>query len=200
MATFDNPLLDVLSVPLGDLISSVGRGIADAQRDLDAGSLAALQEIYGSSEGLFHELQRIGYRPTWYHIPEAEGEIQVALTVSGEQHSTGTNTTGLGRSKVKIYAAPIDAGYTSRFNFTLQAASRVKFRIVPVPPSSAAEAMQVVPALIGLPVSEARARLTLLAISGNVAAGTADTAIVSAQDPGPGSILPPGGSVRIETG
>jgi len=32
---------------------------------------------------LFRELQRIGYRPTWYHIPEAEGQIQVALSVAG---------------------------------------------------------------------------------------------------------------------
>jgi hypothetical protein len=101
---------------------------------------------------------------------------------------------------VKIYAAPVDAGYASRFNFTLQAASRVKFRIVPVPPSSAAEAMQVVPALVGMPVSDARARLTLLGISGNVAAGTADTALVTEQDPAAGSILAPGGSVSIETG
>jgi hypothetical protein len=200
MATFDTTVLDALSVPLGDLISSVGRGIAEAQRDMDAASIAALQDIYISTEGLFHELQRIGYRPTWYHIPEAEGEISVALTVSGQQQTTGAGTPIVGRSKVKIYAAPVDAGYASRFNFTLQAASRVKFRIVPVPPSSAAEAMQVVPALVGMPVSDARARLTLLGISGNVAAGTADTALVTEQDPAAGSILAPGGSVSIETG
>ena len=46
----DDELLDVLSAPLGDLIASVGRGVADAQRALDAASLEALREIYGSDE------------------------------------------------------------------------------------------------------------------------------------------------------
>ena len=195
MATFDPTLLDSLSVPIGDLIASVGQGVADAQRAMDAASIAALRDVYESSEGLLHELQRIGYRPNWYHIPEAEGEIQVALTISG-QDSTGANAAVAGRSNVKLYATPIDAGYSSRFNFTLQAASRVRFRIVPVPPSNAAEALQVVPALVGIKVSEARDRLNLLGIIADVG-GAADTDVVSVQEPEPGSILPPGGSVKI---
>jgi hypothetical protein len=197
MATFDNNPLDALSLPLGDLISSVGRGVADAQRDMDVASVSALQAIYESDEDFFRELQRIGYRPIWYHIPEAESEIQVALTVSGDQ-STTQGTTPAGRSKVKLYAAPIDAGYTSRFNFTLQASSSLKFRIVPIPPSAAAESIKVVPSLVGLTVADARARLTLLGIAANL--GTAaDTAVVSTQDPAAGSILAPNALVTIHT-
>lgn len=197
MATFDNSPLDALSLPLGDLIASVGRGVADAQRDMDVASVSALQAIYESDEGFFRELQRIGYRPIWYHIPEAESEIQVALTVSGDQSTTQGTTPG-GRSKVKLYAAPIDAGYTSRFNFTLQASSSLKFRIVPIPPSAAAESIKVVPSLIGLTVADARARLALLSIGADL--GTAaDTAVVSAQDPAAGSILAPNALVTIHT-
>lgn len=203
MATFDvKPLLDSLSLPLGDLIASVGRGVADAQREMDAGSISALQEVYARGDGLFLELQRIGYRPTWYHIPEAEGDLQIALTVSGQETSGSTpggSTPAATASRIKLYAAPVDAGYASRFGFSVQASSRVKFRIVPVPASSGAEALQVVPALVGLTMGEARARLGLLNISGTFPeAGTDDTAVTS-QDPAAGTLLSSGGSVTVGT-
>jgi PASTA domain len=195
MAAFETPAVDVLSVPLGDLIASVGRGVADAQREMDAASIALLQEVYSSSEGLLNELQRIGYRPNWYHIPEAQGDIQVALTVTGEQSTSGPPAAG--RPRVKMYAAPIDAGYTARFNFTVQAASRVTFRIVPVPPSSAAESVRVVPSLVGLSISQAQSLLTLLGIPVNIGS-TPPTAVVTGQNPPAGSILPPDGSVSLQ--
>ena len=195
MPTFNNNVLDALSVPLGDLIASIGRGVAEAQRAMDTASLAALRDIYESDEGLFRELQRIGYRPTWYHIPEAEGQIQVALSVSGDTTTSSPGTP----SRVKLYAAPLDAGYTSRFNFNLEASSSVKFRIVPVPPSTAAEGMQVVPSLIGLSLGEARSRLALLGIAATLP-DAASTAIVATQTPPAGTLLATGEGVTVGTG
>lgn len=196
MATFDNrSLLDALSAPLGELISSVGRGVADAQRELDAASIATLREIYESDDDLFRELQRIGYRPTWYHIPEAEGEIQMALTVTGD----GTTASPAPASRrLKLYAAPMNAGYTSRYDFKMEASSRIKFRIVPVPPSGPAEALLVVPALVGLTLAEARSRLELLRIPHQAAAGAELTKTVTKQTPTPGSILAEGQEVTLE--
>ena len=182
MATIPKDLLDVLSVPVGDLVASVGRGIADAQRAMDAASLAALRDVYESNEGFARELQRIGYRPTWYHIPEAESEIQVALTVSGEASSSGAP------SKIRLYAAPVDAGYAARFNYSLQASSRLKFRVVPVPPSNVAEALQVMPSLVGLSLGEARARLALLDIAAALPEGASST-VVTTQTPAAGTLL-----------
>lgn len=194
----DDELLDVLSAPLGDLIASVGHGIADAQRALDAASLAALREIYGSDEDFFRELQAIGYRPTWYHIPEAEGDIQIALSVSGTETTTPSVGRLTTRANIKLYAAPVDAGYTSRYNFTLTASSRLKFRVVPVPPSSAAEAIRVVPSLVGLQLGEARARLSLLGIAAAHPDADSD-AVVKTQTPAPGTILGPEESVAVTT-
>lgn len=190
-------VLDALSVPFGDLIASVGRGVADAQRALDTASIAALQEVYSEKNGPYQELQRIGYRPNWYHIPEVEGEIQVALTVGGQEtQSSSATSPARGPRAVKLYATPVDAGYASRFGFSLQATSSVKFRIVPVPPSSQAEAMQVMPALVGLTLAETRARLTLLGITATFP-NEADTALVATQDPQPGTLLGPTTTVRI---
>ena len=91
MPLVDRLPLEALSVPFGDLIASVGRGVADAQREMDFASFALLQEIY-RDEGPLRELQRIGYRPNWYHIPEVEGELQVALTISGEETRSASSS------------------------------------------------------------------------------------------------------------
>jgi hypothetical protein len=194
MATFDTaPLLDALSAPLGALIAAVGRGVADAQREMDAASMAALREIYASNEGVYRELQAIGYRPTWYHIPEVESDLQIALTVTGQETAGGSG----GTAPVRLYAAPVDAGYASRFNFALQASSRVRFRIVPVPPSNAADAVRVVPALVGLTLGEARTRLLSLDIPATLPASTSDAQVVTSQTPAPGTVLPSGTTVTL---
>ena len=203
MATSDiKPLLEALSCPLGELIASVGRGVAEAQRELDHASLATLQDVYARGDGLFGKLQKIGYRPTWYHIPEAEGDLQIALTISGNEASGGAGTTppaGAARSKVKLYATPVDAGYASRFGYTLNASSRVKFKIVPVPPSNAADALLAMPALTGLTLSEARARLSLLGITGTLPSA-ADSAVVTSQQPAPGTLLGSNTPVTVGVG
>jgi hypothetical protein len=197
MAEFDaKTVTDALSLPLGELIASVGRGIAEAQRELDAASISALQEIYSRGDGLYAELQRIGYRPTWYHIPEAEGDLQITLTISGQETTQSAPQTP-GRARIKLYAAPVDAGYVSRFGFNVQASSRVKFRIVPVPPSSSADALQVVPVLVGLTVGEARARLSQSNITATFPADVVDTAVVVSQQPEAGTLLSPGQSVTV---
>lgn len=200
MAAFDEKqVIDALSLPLGELIASVGRGVADAQRELDAASISALQEIYSRGDGLYAELQRIGYRPTWYHIPEAEGDLQIALTISGQETTTPTpaTTSRPGAARIKLYAAPVDAGYVSRFGFNVQASSRVKFRIVPVPASSAADALQVMPTLVGLSLGDARARLAQTTIVATFPAGAPDTAVVATQVPAAGALVIPGQSVTV---
>jgi PASTA domain len=191
------PMLEALSAPIGDLIAAVGRGVADAQRALDEASLAALSTVYAQNDGLLAELQRIGYRPTWYHIPEVESELQIALILSGER----TAGSGAAPGRLKLYAAPVDAGYSSRFNYQLQAASKVKFKIVSIPPSNAADALQAMPALVGLPLGEARSRLRLLGITATTTpAEGGDELPVTSQLPAPGALLATNGVAQVGTG
>lgn len=178
----DLPGLEALSAPLASLISSVGRGVAEAQRELDEAALEHLRSIYESNEGFAAELQRIGYRPTWYHIPEAEAELAVALAITAEQQVQG-------RSRVKMYGAPMDASYTNRFNYTLTAQSRLKFRVVPVPPPLRAEALVVVPAVVGKPVAEARALLVALGVPHRFPDGADDKAVISSASAEAGTVL-----------
>jgi hypothetical protein len=182
--------LEALSAPLASLISSVGRGVAEAQRELDEAALEHLRAIYESDEGFAAELQRIGYRPTWYHIPEAEAEIAVALAITAEQQVQG-------RTRVKMYGAPMDASYTNRFNYSLSAQSRLKFRIVPVPPPLRAEALVVVPAVVGKTVAEARALLVTLGVPHRFPEGAADKEVVASASAEAGTVLPAGGELVL---
>lgn len=183
MPTFDEPaLLDALSAPVGDLIASVGEGIASAQRDMDLGTLALLREVYGGEDEALRALQKIGWRPTWYQIPEAEAEISVALTITGAAERTGA-------ARVKAYAAPVDAGYTGRYGYELKAASRVRFRIVPVPEPVAAERLRLVPALVGLSLGEASDLLVSLGMPIDAPASASRATLVATQSPAPGEPL-----------
>ena len=192
----DRELMDALTAPLGELIASIGRGVAEAQRALDADSLAALREIYESDEDFYRELQALGYRPTWYHIPEAEGQIQVALTVSGQDTVPPAGEGPVPRSRIRLYAAPLDAGYTSRYTFSLTASSSLRFRIVPVPPSAAAEAIRIMPSLVGLHLSEAGSRLSQLGLETTLPDAPAAT-LVTSQEPAPGTVVEPDTEVTV---
>lgn len=189
--TKDLPSLEALSAPLGSLISAVGRGVAQAQQELDEGTLERLRALYAADEGFAAELQRLGYRPTWYHIPEAEAEIAMALSITAEEQTQG-------RTRLKMYGAPMDASYTNRFSYSLTAQSRLKFRVVPVPPSPQAEAMVVVPAVVGKIVSDARALLQATGVPHRFSDGAKDMDLVIAASSEPGTVLPAGGELVLK--
>jgi hypothetical protein len=127
-------MMDVLAVPLGELISAIGRSVAGAQQTMDERFIEHFSAIYDQSVAAFEPLRAIGYQPTWYQIPEATAEIALAITVGEARVATAASAP----YRRDLRAAPVDAGYQSRFNYRLTAASWLKFRIVPVPPPAAA--------------------------------------------------------------
>lgn len=181
----DDPLryLQALSAPMGDLIASVGRGVAEAQQALDMGSLGALLQIYGdpdTTDETLALLREIDYRPTFYAIPEVTSELSVALTITGQASSTAplasasTASTSLAsaapaaaaiaaRSDLapRLFVAPVDASYQNRYGFDLRATSSIKFKIVPVPPPTQVEQLRVVPNLVDRTFSQTRTLLEL---------------------------------------
>lgn len=193
----DDPreMMDELSAPIGDLIAHVGRSVAEAQQAIDAQTIENLRRLYADDDVAHAALRDIGYRPTWYHIPEATAEMSIALTISGQRESAGGH--GGGRRVLRLYAAPVDATYTNKFDYDLKASSRITFRVVPVPPSSEVEGRRVVPILVGRTVAEARRLLEDLELRHDVPEGLADDDVVGTQTPEPGSLLEPGGAVAL---
>ncbi|PKM29775.1 MAG: hypothetical protein CVV07_08740 [Gammaproteobacteria bacterium HGW-Gammaproteobacteria-11] len=229
MTTIKNLVSDVMAAPIGEIIAAVGQGVAQAQEALDQGSLAKVLAIY--SEGGDAELrllQEIGYQPTFYALPETTGEIQVALSISGDTRSQAAqkpapaiqpvtpaklNISALNTSRIlhsqlpaaRLYAAPVNADLTNRYGFQSTAAAKITFKIVPVPGPSRASEIRVVPDLIGKTWEEAlqlaellEQELTALDKQGNPLEEPGLKKKISEQTPAAGSIVMVGAAIEVK--
>lgn len=175
MSSLKTLIGDVVASPLGQVIAQVGAGVAEAQMALDEAALAKVLEIYGEGDDEKLALLRsIGYRPTFYTLPDTTGEVRVALRLgNGAQGAGGTARAvapkpdvtaapglatlkvlparaGLSALPARMYAAPVDAGYANAYGYQADIAAKLTFRIVPVPPPDGADELRVVPAVTGL--------------------------------------------------
>lgn len=112
----------LLNVPFGQMISSLGRAIADAQRSLDENSIQVMKEMgqdqtvslpfvavhYNENDGglevtdapLMTSMIGAGFQPTFYQFAETIIEVKIAITMSYEysnsyqrKSETGTEST-----------------------------------------------------------------------------------------------------------
>lgn len=183
---------ELMSAPLGDLIAAVGRGLSDAQRSLDQGTIDALRALYSGDDPAAELMRRMGYQPTWYRIPELSAEITMSLSVSGQEASSLGGRGEPAGAPVKLYAAPIDASYTNRYDYDLKAASVVRFKIVPVPGPAQLSDGAIVPRLVGRRWSEATAMLAELGIAYRAdppGFQAQETSLVTATTPAAGGLL-----------
>lgn len=185
---------EIMAAPLGELISSIGKSVGEAQAALDAGSLAQTLELYNSEnkDEVLNMLKSIGYQPTFYVLPETEVEAQVSFAISSTSTSTPSMSNEISRSK--IYATPINAGNSNRFNLDVNAMAKLKFKIVPVPPPDGVSGLRIVPSLIEKSIPEAVKILNTLGLAYQLPDGileTTDTIIIT-QTPAPGTFAPQG--------
>ena len=190
-----NVISDALAAPLGDLIAAVGRGLAEAQESLDLGTAETQKRLYDGNDQNMELLRRLGYQPTWYRIPELDAQINVSLSIGNTTTQSGQGTVALGGAAtpgIRLYVSPLDANYTNRYDYDLQAASLIKFRIIPVPPSTQAAEMKVVPRLERVPWKDASRRLAQLGIPFELPTpAPRDDELLLGSDPGPGELLAP---------
>jgi hypothetical protein len=207
-----SPLKEVLSdgfaAPLGEVIASIGRGVADAQAALDRASLEATLAIYETEGDAGTDLLReIGYRPTFYVLPETTCEVQVSMRVGASQSSGGSAAAAPGAPalRARSYVTPVDAGFANRFGYEASASARLSFKIVPIPPPSALDEGRPVPALTGRTAEEAEAALGRLGLTASFvdAKGNAlekppaGSSSIIAQSPAAITLIPIGGSVVL---
>lgn len=154
---------DSLATPLGEVIAAVGRGVAEAQAALDHASLAATLAMYESDgdEGL-EALRSIGYRPTFYVLPETTCEVQVSMHIGGTGAADGSagaaNQPGA-IGQARTYITPVDAAFQQRYAFQASGAAKLTFKILPVPPPAALDDTAPMPDVQGLKGAEAVALL-----------------------------------------
>lgn len=190
---------EIMAAPLGELISSIGKSVGEAQAALDAGSLAQTLEIYNSEnkDEVLNMLKSIGYQPTFYVLPETEVEAQVSFAIASNSTSSPSMSNDISRSKV--YATPINAGNSNRFNLDVNAMAKLKFKIVPVPPPDGVSGLRIVPSLIGKSIAEAVQILNTLGLAYQLPAGILETSIntIATQTPAPGAFAPQGTIIEV---
>ncbi|MCR5458967.1 MAG: DUF4332 domain-containing protein [Acetatifactor sp.] len=107
---------------LCDVISELGKGIAQAQQALDESSIAIQNKILENDE-----MYAMGLQATWYAIPETEFTLKMDYATSQNKLITGkTNFGGL-----KI--APSNATFQNLFKTDKREESTLKLKIVPIP-------------------------------------------------------------------
>ncbi|MEH6565912.1 MAG: hypothetical protein V7756_11355 [Halopseudomonas sp.] len=223
MPTIKELVSDVMAAPIGDIIASVGQGVAQAQEALDRASLAQILAIYHESDSdELKLLQEIGYQPTFYALPETTGEIQVALSISGQNNSaapapasTAASSKALSLAErflprlpaARVYAAPVNADLTNRYGFQATAAAKIQFKIVPVPAPGRASEIRVVPGLTGKLLEEAEAlaarfALEVLAVdkNGEPLPSPPVNKKIAAQTPAAGEISVAGSQIQVSFG
>jgi len=118
---------DVLISPLERVISRIGQGLADAQRAMDLNSIALQSQIENDPA-----LRESGIEATWYHMPETEVELKLALNFRREDKVK--NNKFISR-KFRMYGAPLNAVYQNAFRSEVSGSSQIKFKIVSIPPA-----------------------------------------------------------------
>lgn len=162
---------EVVASPLGDVIASVGEGVAAAQMALDEASVAKTLEIYAEGGGaMVAMLREIGYRPTFYVLPETTGEVSVSLRLAGGNSPAPAQARGRvnpliaskSNQRVRTYVTPVDAGFANRYSYSANVSARLTFKIVPVPPPEGMDRARVMPNLVGQELASALLVLEML--------------------------------------
>lgn len=135
---------ELLSVPLEQLLTALGRGIGEAQAALDRHSIE-IQQLIDSDP----VLGQYGLSASWYSIPQTQLELKIAVALEAPavpivppgpppKHPMGlAREAGLLQPLPTLWAQPVNARYANQFGYDVQASSSVSLTVVPVPPPAA---------------------------------------------------------------
>ena len=154
----------LLDVPFGEMVSSLGMAIAQAQCALDQNSIEILKMMGEADtvtlpmvETMEYSNKKLtvkdkdfstsmigaGFQPTFYQFAETVIEVKMAISMSQESSSErNTKTTetsnkkNFWRNKSTARTTTVDATYSSKYNYSAEGSSLLRTRLVPVPPNT----------------------------------------------------------------
>ncbi len=154
---------ELLNVPMGEMIRSMAMAIADSQVKLDQASadnaeLMSGKRIVRNAEGrptgelepttIFfgHDekgkpvevsMLELGFTPTFYQFIDTIIDVKISITMT---HSTDLTVKGKETAKKAIpVAATVSASYSSKYGYSVEGASFLRTKLVPVPPPAVLE-------------------------------------------------------------
>ena len=146
---------------MGDVISSVGRGIAEAQHALDMSAIMTQQQINKDED-----LMAWGLSAHWYTIPEATVNLKMSYQFSNERVEDGSLETV---KKGRLLVSPVNAKYTNTFKVSQTMQSELNLKFLPIPPPARWTEQIIVPDFSGLTLVEIREALRAVGMKlGNV--------------------------------
>jgi hypothetical protein len=149
-------VVEVFSAPIESVITALGMGIAEAQKQLDANSIATQEAL--DTDPI---LSRYGLQATWYQFPRVDLQLKIAVSVT-QNGGAATMTPAAASLPMAISAAPmrlqlqpVSASYQTQFNYDAQASSTITLSIVPVTPPRPNDPVTIQPSMAPLDVQNA---------------------------------------------
>jgi hypothetical protein len=159
---------ELLNVPFGTMVESLGMAIADAQHALDMNSVMMAQIMSGSSYidtddegnevlrpgvkvtfgGRSLSLLELGFTPTFYQFVDTIIEVKISISMHSEDsRSTKSSQTsvsakakmGWGKASTKVNTTSVSASYASKNSYSAEGASLIRTKLVPIPPPAILE-------------------------------------------------------------
>jgi hypothetical protein len=153
---------DLLNVPMGDMIRQMAFAIADAQVQLDEASLRVAEMMSGkrierdengaptgatvdtriSFGGEQLSMMELGFGPNFYQFVDTVIEVKIAIKMSREiassttikgERKTASLTFGNGRMNYSVTTTPIDATYSTKYNYSVEGSSLLRTKLMPIP-------------------------------------------------------------------
>jgi hypothetical protein len=156
---------ELLDVPFPAMILNMASAIAQSQTALDRESIEIMKEmgdvtnapvtlpkiavddrgtlLSDDSEDANFVTSMIGagFQPTFYQFAESVIEVKMTITATEEKEESGVKkgsavTAKVVRNRVRLAVTPINANYTNKYNYSVEGASLLRTRLVPLPPNT----------------------------------------------------------------
>jgi hypothetical protein len=154
---------ELLDVPFGEMITSMGLAISRAQFQMDRVSLEIAQVMAGqefevtdeegttTTERLLVEFDgeqlsmlELGFTPSFYHFVDTIIEVKVSISMAREVSYSRSTFSGKMDSYFALFAAgasvsSVSAKYATKYNYSAEGSSLIRTKIAPVPPPAILE-------------------------------------------------------------
>jgi hypothetical protein len=159
---------ELLNVPFGDMVESLGSAIAQAQHALDMNSVMMAELMSGSSYfetddegnevvrqgvkvnfgGRSLSLLELGFTPTFYQFVDTIIEVKISISMHSEDSRSTSSSqktanvsarAGWGKASVKASTTSVSASYAAKNSYSAEGASLIRTKLVPIPPPAILE-------------------------------------------------------------
>ena len=116
--------------PLGEILKEIGVSISEAQGAMDNYSILTQKIIESAIKNGDLEF---AIEAPWQRFSEVEVELKMAISISTLAEKDEKNK--VRGFRPLIMASPLNASYINKSGFNIEGASKIRAKIVPVPPS-----------------------------------------------------------------